>query len=309
MYHTVARLTLLLLTSIIFLAYIHDFDWHEPRLSLDDFLSGTAHKPYAYRVLLPMLTKFGLEFLPFRAELIASALMYLSLVGFVIALRHLLHSFYEPGLVVDLAIVTTLVALVPLMLTNRHIYDFTTLLLFTFALYLLARSKIKMYLLLFPAITLNKETSIILTLFFAVHFWRSMSLRAYVSMLLAQLVIYAAVRSVLINVFMDNPGGIVEFHLRNHLEASKLAPGMALLCALPLIIVVLLTLADLNKKPRFIRDASLTILPVQLVLYLILGFPFEIRFFYESIPVISIMSVEPLGHLIGISVGMNRSKT
>ncbi len=54
-----------LVISLMFLViYVKDFPWSDPRFGLEIMITGTAHKPFVYRVLMPSLIRIGSIFHP-----------------------------------------------------------------------------------------------------------------------------------------------------------------------------------------------------------------------------------------------------
>ena len=170
-----------------------------------EMVYGTAWKPFVYRTLLPTSVRIISEIIPegvhksltemvesnlslslvleklkweseFITEyLVAMVLMYLSLIGFVYVFRKLFDEVYSSQVWFKNLISIILLFAIPAMFQpnySNYVYDFPALFLFTFGLLLLHQRKWNYFLILFLISCFNKETTILLTLFFAIHFYK-----------------------------------------------------------------------------------------------------------------------------------------
>jgi len=304
LYRLCLWVTLLASATSFFFLYLQFFNWNpDPRITLPGMVYGTAHRPFVYRVLAPALIRLLAAITPLSLRFLAAAIMYLSLVGFVFAFRYLLSALWRPSLFTDLLSIGAILALTPFILSaGRHLYDFSTLGLFTLGFALMARARWTGYLLIFLLACLNKETALLLGLVFALHFYRKITAVAYRNLLLLQAALYAATRLTLAWVFRNNPGELVEYHLPQQFEAVAAHPGLTAAWLCLGVWVAGLVLYRWKDKPVFLRNALLAALPPLAVLFLFFGAPFEFRVFYEVYPVIFLLAAHTVGLLLGLKL-------
>lgn len=304
-----------------------------PAARFSDMVYGKAARPFVYRVLMPasirliasvippqtktaangtleeyhlvreVLARFNTQPEDAVESLIALTLLYLSLLGFVFALRYLLTGvFRAPTVFTDLVPLLAALGLV-LFFTHGYLYDFSTLLLFTLGLGLMVRANWRAYLPVFVLACLNKETAILLTLVFAVHFYRNPRIdRARFARLLAsQIAIYAAIRLLLTWIFRNNPGSLIEFHLHRHWAVYKRYPLLAIASTLLWILVAFLMFYKWREKPRFLLHGTLIIIPL-FALHMLWGWPYEFRVFYEVYPIMVLLSAHTTSSALGVQV-------
>jgi len=306
------------------------------RAMFSEMIDGTAWKPFVYRTLLPTTVRIFSEVIPesvhsslterveskksamlvlekFKWEsefiteyLVAMVLIYLSLLGFVFAFRKLFDEIYASTLWFKNIISIILLLAIPAMFQpqySNYIYDFPTLFLFTLGLLLLKKRNWKFFLILFFIACLNKETIILLTLIFAIHFYKDaeVSRKLYYQLIAAQLILFAAIKILLYILFVNNPGGFVEFHLidRNYL----LFNGYSLATFVVLLIIFLSIFSKWSEKPKFLKDALWITVPL-LILTLFLGFFDELRDYYEVFPVVVLLISFNIAKILGIELKM-----
>ena len=300
------------------------------RAMFPEMIYGTAWKPFVYRTLLPSAVRviseaipesvhnaltslveknsnfsLVLEKLKWESEhiteyLIAMVLMYFSLIAFVIVFRKLFRTFYtSPDWFINLISILMLFALPPMFMYYSYIYDFPTLFLFTTGLFLLKEKKWIYFLILFIIACFNKETTILLTMIFAIHYYKNEEVdsKLYSRLIVVQLFIFAVAKVLLYFIFIDNPGTFVEFHLfdRNYL----LFNGYSLSTYIALLIIILAIFSRWNEKPKFLKDALWIALPL-LVLTLFLGFIDELRDYYELFPIIFLLVSMNIAGILGV---------
>ena len=285
---------------------------------LGDMVYGTAYRPYVYRALLPtvvslfsplipsgvmefsrqipgmgqMLSRLDAATYPTEAFLVLLGL-YLSLLGFVLSLRYLMRALDYPEKVIDWVSAAALPLMIPMFLAG-YIYDFPMLFLFTLGLAMSLRRLWLAYLGVFLLASLNKETSILLTLVFAFHYWRNLVFKTiFYRLLAAQLILFIAVKMGLAWIFRANPGGMFEYHLPDQIRAIQSMPGLALFLGLILCGLGVLIARRWLEQPLFLRHTLLIAIPLG-ILYLFFSMPFELRVFYELYPVVLLMVVNGL---------------
>jgi hypothetical protein len=282
-----------------------------PRAHLADMVYGTASKPFVLRTLLPTTDRLIVRALPdsvresiadmantesvakylsranlareFLPELlVAVLLMELALIGFVIALRSLARSSYGPNpWMVDFAPAIAL-ALVPCFFSHgNYPYDFATLCFFTAGLALMVRERWGAYLVVFVLGCINKETTILLTLVFAIHFRVfETQRRKYLVLAVLQAALFVVVKGAISIAFKNNPGSSAEFHLFNH---TLLLPSYSLGSAMSWLTFAGLIAHGWHTKPLFLRHAVSIMVPL-VGLTFFLGYLDETRAYYEAFP-------------------------
>lgn len=262
------------------------------------------------------------------------ALMWLSLVGFALVMRAMLNLFFpfvnnrllvimggqmagrnslqqlldsRQKMMNDIAPVLFM-ALLPVFV-SYFLYDYPNLFLFALTAYCIFRATENRYmvasLILLPLAALSKETALLLFLIFffviyGIKFrWRDfqydydMTVSWRISILLCVL-LWAIATFGIRDVFKDNPGSFVEFHLWENLKhlANPLNYFRFDAFGWPTGLNILLigTLGYLvwygwKNKPKLLRQ-SLWILPCLFVLAIFMGKIDEMRMYYESLVIV-----------------------
>ena len=323
----IAIISLYVLISFVKLPGINGYG----RAMFPEMIYGTAWKPFVYRTLLPTTVRVINEVIPegvhnyftdkassnsffiqvleklkwereFITEyLIAAVLMYLSLLGFVFVFRKLFEEIYNsPEWFVNLISIILLFALPTMFQYYSYVYDFPTLFLFTFGLVLLRQRNWKYFLILFFISCFNKETTILLTLIFAIHYYKdsNISRKLYTQLMVMQLFIFAVVKILLYFIFINNAGGFVEFHLvdRNYLIFN----GYSLNTFVVLVIIFLGTFSRWQEKPKFLKDALWIAVPL-VILTFFLGFLDELRDYYEVLPIAILLISLNIARILGVN--------
>lgn len=298
------------------------------RVSLDSYIDGEVSRPFAYRVLLPhimrginavtpawaasnldrlggRIAQSGPENKYPRAIVWLAALQFASLIGYALVGATLYstprsrerlwsHWIVAPAL---------LLFLVPIVYKGLgHIYDFTVLFFMTCLLWAMAGRRHVLYLLVFAASCLNKETTILMSVAYAAVFFRRMVFPRYAMMLAAQIAVFLAIYAPLRMAYKDNPGSGMEVHLHEQFAyySSHLSNGYILVVfSIAIVLFLLLLTFRWNEKPQFLRRAAVMIVPhMALVFYG--AAPGEVRNLYEIVPLISMLilcSVESICHI------------
>lgn len=239
-------------TGIVFFAYavtafcvLHmfmlSFGWfRELRFegfSFDRMVTFTADRPFAYRVLMPMLVNAGASLFPhdfmraygqwliesspllyysknqlFRYESMALKVhleyvyLYVSLICLLYSVRYLTKRVYPfPGVFSDAVPAIALVCL-PLVFTQGgHIYDYPELLLSALCLICIIKKKWLLYYTMFVLAILNKEVNVLLILFFIALCRDAMAKKDLLKHIVLHLIIGTALVLLVRYVFADNP--------------------------------------------------------------------------------------------------------
>lgn len=278
--------------------------WDAPLFGLSAHVDGVAPKPYIFRALIPLSVRTLKVFLPSLDEkIIASILLYFSLIGYILSMRYLAKAFWLVSIPIDIAVLLSPIALAPLMIVANHIYDFGILFLFTLGLALLAHARYKWFVILFPFICLAKETAVLLTIFFAVFYVSRLNRRTYLRMLFLQGFVYVIVRVALTIAFRDNPGGNIDYHVSEWLLAISISPILLLsFYGILGIVIAILVMFYWKDKPIFLRYSVVVMVPILLSLHFMFGIPYELRVFYEVFPALYLLSIFTIFRFIGIEL-------
>ena len=295
--------------------------------SVHDMIHGTAYAPFVHRVLPSLIIRSTLACIPEAAltradqwgmrqpkirwlleairfdvnypveALLVLSLTYLSLLGFLWASRYLCTGIYRTALAVQDLFVLAVLAGLPLFFSYcNYLYDFPALCLFTLGLALLIRRRWRRFLVVYLLAALNKETTILLTLVFVLHYWRAPALprRRFWAVLLAQLVLFGAVKGALMLVFRDHPGTPIEWHLLDH--NYDILSSYSLTALFGWCGVILLTCTHWPAKPVFLRRA-LWIAPILVGLTLFCGYLDELRDYYEAYPIVALLLLHSVSRI------------
>jgi len=286
------------------------------RFGIGPMVYGTAHKPFVYRVLVPGIVRVVTPLIQYnwveaaidnpvlgswlsqldvstypREVFVTLLVLYASLLGFAYVFMRLMEVL-RYSRVTTVIMTVGLLLLAPQYFSYGKLYDLPTLFLFTAGLWLMAKMQWGWFLFAFILASLNKETSILLTLIFIVYYWKRLDRESYLYLAIVQLILYGLIKAVLTLVFLNNPGTIVEYHLQDHIEIISMAPFILVLSSLSVGIVAWLAAKDWGRKPAFIKSC-LVMIPPLIGLYVLFGFPFEVRVFLEALPVITLLTVPP----------------
>lgn len=288
---------------IIGQGYLAGLDWNEPRVTLEQMMMGTAHRPFVYRVLVPILVRWAVQIYPAPPVLYASVLIQAAFVGFAVAFRSLAARFWQSERALDFAGLASILLLFPLMQNYRHVYDFTELFLFTLALSLMAGRVWRWYLPIYALACLNKETAVLLAVVFALNGLPVVRSRRFWGLLGLQALIFALIRGVVTWRFAGNPGIAMEYHWPDQVAALSDAPVLVVVYMLYAAMIVALALHDSGRKPRFLQWAAVGVTPILLVTFWAWAYPFEIRSFYSAYPIYLLLNLPTLGRILRIPFG------
>jgi hypothetical protein len=212
----------------------------------------------------------------------------------------LIRSFYvgPPGFV-HAATLVALLGITTLFEYTSFVYDFATLFFFTCGLGLLARRRWVPFLVLYAFAVFNKETTILLTVVFVLHYRTSLERDLFLKLLVPQVAIFAVSRVVLGTLFGHNEGQYFKpalfFHNVDLLHRYSIANMVAVLA------VVSLVVAHWKEKPAFLKTALWTVPPL-VGMCLLYGFLDELRAYYEPYPVVIALAAPSVARLMGCEV-------
>ena len=295
------------------------------RAMFGDMVYGQAHKPFVYRALLPMIIRTTASIIPEETDelinkmldkipsvkselsksteedmfywekelyteyIVAIFYIFLFLLGFVFSLKYLFEGVYKASILSkDILAISALLILPSFFDYMSYLNDFPALCLFTLGLGLMVRKKWVLFLIIYVLGCFNKETTILLTLIFAIHFFRAgkMSRRLVYRLLISQFIIFILVKLTLFFIFRDNPGSMVEFHLIDH--NLKALGNISIGTVMALALIISLVFYRWTDKPLFLRNALWIVAPL-FILILFLGYIDEQRDYYEAYPIVLLL--------------------
>ncbi len=172
------------------------------------------------------------------------------------------------------------------------VYDLSTAAIFAFSLGFLVRGKFGPFYLLYPVGCMNRETMFLLSLFFAVEYFWKLEAGRYLFGLAYQGTVFVAFRLMITQLYAGNPGQTIYFQPVDILSRYGQHPVSTLVLLLLVLVTWFLVARHWREKPAFLRTALVVILPLQVILHLTLGAPYEIRVFAESFPVVWALIVQ-----------------
>jgi len=239
-----------------------------------------APKPWVYRQFVPMLARWLDLLIPLDVAIFL--LVTASGVGLFVALRKLAGEFSSGTDRTDFYLMLSVLVGLFLLGDYLTLYDLTTAFLFTLALYYLKSDQEHKYLLLFPLICLNRETAFLLTVFCFV--W--MKTPRDHEFIFLQAFAFISTQIILRGHFADNPGLSVWVNPLQNLEKFSADPARTLIHLSITAVILWAVLRDWGSKPAFLRLAFVTFAPILSVAYLVTGQAYEVRVFFEIMPVI-----------------------
>ena len=302
-------------------------------------VDGTAARPFVYRQLVPAAVRAVMSPLPreewtrlgqraidsgavaaferwtgthyawWNAQRLAPIFIsaffnFAAALGLCIVLRSLLEG--------ELSAPRAFHAIVPLVVTyallflNRegaYSYDLPQAFLFTTGLWMLAQRKLHGFYVVFALGLVNKETTVLLSLVFAVLFLGRMRLSSYVKHGAAQVAIFLFLRTVLEKLFLHNPGQAQEWHLFDHNMLLFLNPKLSSEILTPSLVLVGLACREWRSKPVMFRRACIaTFFPLAATTALF-GWIDELRDFIDVFPIFAtLVAISLARDVFGASV-------
>lgn len=219
-------------------------------IAMTDF---SAHKPFVYRTLIPILIR-GVEFvtpqslvnavngalsdfllnqsrtanLPIEKtialtrsgyRIIVFEILNLAfLIGFLYCLRNLSKALnLFSSLWSDIIPLGIVVALPIYFNYGNFMYDFAALFFFSLGLISIYKQSWKWYVPIFGLALINKETAILLTVIYTVYYYGQIPRKQYWRLLIIQAVIFIVIKTALSLIFANNHGNAIEWHLSRNL--------------------------------------------------------------------------------------------
>jgi hypothetical protein len=207
-------------------------------------------------------------------------------------LRRLTETVYDlPRPVVNLAPIVALILLPLFFRYYSYPYDPATLFLFSAAILFMLQRRFFWVVFTVALASANKETSILLIPLYALHEWtreRRMPFARAAAVVLA----WGVVRAVLMWIYRDNPGTLVENHFTEH--TVWLLATFPVAMRYTLVVVALFAIPVAHRwrdKPVFLRRGlAVTLLPL-VIAGALFGFLDELRGYYEAFPFLYLLAL------------------
>jgi hypothetical protein len=289
------------------------------------FVNHTANRPWVYRVLTPAVINAAADAIPPRAKLALEPLVmssshllkfprirntpawtleiaikyhlaYLILFGCLllslVTLRFLTGAlFFPPPSFQDFGPALALLLLPLTFIRGGYLYDFPELLLMGLAIACAVKRKWLLFYGVFILAILNKESDILLVLFFVVFALPTMPLRRLIAHVALQGAIGIAIICVVRHAFADHAGNSMQIHLganlrhlmdpRNYLLFfdiyAPMIPVPRGFNVVSMPFVAWLMLYRWREKPRFARRLFVLTASVNVPLFLFGGYKDELR--------------------------------
>jgi hypothetical protein len=306
------------------------FSWHsamgnnpDARAAFNNMITGTAWKPFVYRVLVPWTVRVIVDATPQAIQNHAAAglhnstfayllgrtdlsypravlgvVLYSCLCGYIILLYKMGEFFFPGRWAMALFMPAIGLLMIPAFSWHEMIYDFAILFLTAGCYYYMARQQWVQYFIFFALACLNKETTILVLVFFMIWHARRLDHRTFLFYVVIQSFIYLAIRLAIIKAFIFNPGTMLEHHGNLSIAAFIGDYGAGRLVYYFTLLFVLTY--RWSEKPLFARYVF-WIFPMMLAAYTVYGYPGELRVFYDLFPLFTILVTHTLVEGTGIS--------
>jgi hypothetical protein len=309
------------------------------RTQFEQMVNGTAWKPFVYRILIPKATQAitkatpeawqndinqNLQDLKFDQRLdsirkampklanaypmsqqlypraVATLLIYACLWGYIWAMYRLAGSLFPGERAVQLFAPIFGMLLIPSFSWQfLYVYDIPVLFLSTACYYCMAERKIRAYLVFFTLACLNKESAIIILIFFTLWFYHRLPARHFVTLWAAQCLVYAIIKVGLTFTYYYNAGWFLENNIAQVL-GRDLFSRSGYTRILTISIICFLLTFRWPEKPLFLKYVFV-LLPCMYVAYVLFGYPGEYRVFFDILPLMALLGTHTLIAGTGIS--------
>lgn len=262
-------------------------------LDLYNVANSLQMRPFVYRILVPMLA----QTLSRMAQINTIQATILVLIVFSVvmyySIKYLYETFGDDGHGSIVSFVGCL-ALFALMYQELKVYDIPTTAFFALGLAFLARKRFIAFYILYPIATLNRETTFLLSAFYVLYYFNGpISRRHWFYGCAYQVLTYILIRLVTMAYFADQPGAPFIISSKYLFSVYTTKYFLTFVYFAFIVWLLYITLRRWNQKPSFLRAAFLIIFPIQLVLHFIMGWPYELRVFAESLPIFSVLAMMP----------------
>jgi hypothetical protein len=261
--------------------------------SPETLVAGLGATPYQYRALLPWIVRAALDaglIDPSRQLALFVAIEALAWFLLAFAFRRFLRLFVD-----DRGLATTAALSVYAILPFNYFgqvyfpYDVPSVLLFTIALTALYEQRWPTYLIVLAVATLNRETSIFLTVISIWVLVGACPWRKVIALASAQAVLWVAFKLALWFIYQENRrsgSGLFDFQLLVNIATILEVPGK-ILVALATWGAIWIAVAAWYRRIHdpFLRRALWSV-PVLIAAMFVVGFVLEVRIYGEMLPIL-----------------------
>lgn len=251
-------------------------------------------RPFVYRQLVPLLAR-GIEFLGVPGNIALIVVMTLSGVGFYLSLRILAIQFYTWSDRQDIYLLAGTLASMLVLGIFRKPYDLMTACLVSLFLYYFWTGQKVKHLIVFALACLNRETAILLVLFYVVFLLTLLKYKSVrweiVGMSVLQGVIYLLITLGIRYVFVTTEGSSAWIEPAENILKFANQPYRFMLHLYGLLGLLWWMSRGWERKPYYLRYAFGLFAPLLLIMYVVFGQAFEIRVFWEIAPLVILLSL------------------
>lgn len=192
--------------------------------AINSILTFSTYKPFQYRLLIPFI--FKIISLP---GLLPPKILFLFLstiiVYFIIIIYRLILEEYFPGN--KLNVILAVLILYPMtwnyVLLNQlfSFYDFSSILFYTLAMYLVLKEKFGMLLIVFVIGLINKETIAFIIPAFIFYHYKKLFNKDVILKTGVLVLIFVLFKGLMYYIFRNNPGNFVEIAVKGNIDMLK----------------------------------------------------------------------------------------
>lgn len=298
----------------------------EDRVSLALYLDGAAAKPFAYRLLTPMLVRFAQDVLhapdilralpgPVAEQLPGwcagatsspapscdNVAAYVAVAGaqffvFLLLIHAICRRLFANPLMALFGLAFAFFGVNAVLLQRlSHVYDFGVMMAVALLLLCLQRGWTLAFTLLLPLAFLTKETLILYAGgFFLVNLGR-MAIGRNLGLFALQLLSFVVIHGLVRAHFEGNPGLGHEYYLP--LQIHYFTEQITISALIQITVALVLVFYRFGEKDRMLRRVSIVILP-WFVLFLIGGVQKELRVIFEVLPIMLLLTIDSLVRLV-----------
>lgn len=304
----------------------------QKRTILSTTLQGNAHKPFAYRMLIPTIVngvtyitpeglkeatlqfaerykwnsvyfekKFGWEKDYLFENMVVTAIIFGLFLSTLFAFRSLIYSFYRvPMFIVDLAPLANILLLPMFFVITDYTYDPAVLFFSAFLLLLIQKRSHLWFLLIFILACVNKETAVLFSFIFLLKEYGRMSDWHLTGWMVLFLTIAMAIKLTLFEIYKDNNGNFLSMHLSHNWDTLIFNSSYPPYLHFATILWAFLLIFQWTRKPSFLRKAFLVIFIPEFMLGVFFGWIEEIRIFLDAYPMMFLLGLPTIITFFGI---------
>ena len=247
-------------------------------------------RPFVYRMLVPALSRMLIYLFHLRIDHAVWIIYAGSALGFYYAARYLILAFTDDnGKAAFLAALCHELIYI-ILFKEGKIYDMATAFFFTLCLAFLARRKFVLYCIVFVVASLNRETTFILAIFFAVYFIRHIPFRQYFYMGVFQFMAYFMIRAGIMAAFANRPGTAFLLRPAQNIRMFLDDPISTTIILASAAILFIFIFHKWEQKSYFLRSAFFIMVPIQIILHLMMGWGMELRVYAETFPIMILLA-------------------